>query len=1189
MLITPGDGADGDGLVFLSYSHDDVAWAQRFRVLLKPLVRRKHLRLWDDTAIRVGDEWHPEIEEAIGRSRIALVLVSADFLASDYIMDHELPTLWARGVMLAPVLIGDCFWSAAPELAAVQWLHDPGRDGPLGLHAGNPAERDRRIHRACDRLLTVIPAPEFAAAGVGAVLPPSAFPVPPPAHDRPPAPAGPRPGPRPSGSSSTHVPHGRPLPRGDDGPPAGPPPVAGPSAVVADVPEGEVPGVLSRVPALPPRYVVRDELDGLVDAVVGTAAGGAVGLTGEPAGVGLHGIGGIGKSVLAAALATDDRVRRRFPDGVYWVTVGERPDVLALQLDLLSRLGARPGIRTPTEATAALRAALAEKRVLLVVDDVWSHDAAQAFRVTGPYGRLLYTTRDQAVVAAAGATAHRVGVLSPTAARALAGEVLAVPAATLPPAADRAFAAVGHVPLAVALLAAAVRSRQVWEQATDESGHNELPDQVAEPGGPSWEEIAADLARDADVYGTHPYATTFRALHIAVAALPADLRSALLGLAVFPPDSAIPVAAIARYWAHTRDRSAEEAAADLDRLVAAEVLQRDGGDTIGFHDLAHEYLLLHADALPGLHALLLDAYRGLLDEPDQWWTLPVGEPYVWEHLAGHLAGAGDRDTLVATVVNPGYQAQRIARDGPHAGEADLAIAARLLPENSAIAWWRAWLGRHGHLVGGRLGTHAQLARTAATMLAWLEADPSRPAEVRPDRLAPLLPQPYLAVHGGLRAESSALIRVLAGHTGRVLAVGWSPDGSRLATADDGGTVRIWNPNTGEPLRHLTCYPSLMLAVAWSATGTRLAAVGTGGTVRVWDPITGAAVTQLTGHPSGVQAVAWSPDGTHLATAGTDGTARVWDPITGAIHVNLTAHIGRVLALAWSPDGTQLATAGGDGTARIWDPTTGEIHRQLTAHPGWVLAVAWSPDGTHLATAGTDGTVRLWDPTTGEIHRQLTAHPGGMQAVAWSPDGTRLATAGTDATVRIWDPTTGTIHCQLTGHPSGVLALAWSPDGTYMAAAGDGGTARIWNPATATAASAEIGGVVTAAAWSADGARLATGRTGHASQISGPTDTLTLTGGINEVLSVAWSPDGSYLATAEASSTVRLWATGTGRALGTLRGHTDWVRAAAWSPVGTLLATAGDDKTIRLWELSAPRRRRPGRGWSAPRRGRSPCR
>ena len=90
MFTTPGDGADGDGLVFLSYSHDDTVWAQRFRVLLKPLVRRKRLTLWDDSQIRIGDEWHPAIEEAIGRSRVALVLVSPDSLASGYIMDREL-------------------------------------------------------------------------------------------------------------------------------------------------------------------------------------------------------------------------------------------------------------------------------------------------------------------------------------------------------------------------------------------------------------------------------------------------------------------------------------------------------------------------------------------------------------------------------------------------------------------------------------------------------------------------------------------------------------------------------------------------------------------------------------------------------------------------------------------------------------------------------------------------------------------------------------------------------------------------------------------------------------------------------------------------------------------------------------------------------------------------------------------
>ena len=176
MLPASGDDVDDGGLVFISYSHDDVAWAQRFRVLLKPLVRRKQLRLWDDSAIRVGDEWHPAIERAIDRSRVALVLVSADFLASDYIMERELPALLTRGVMLAPVLVGDCFWSVVPELAAVQWLHDPGRDGPLGLHAGSPAERDRRIHRACDRLLTVTPEPALAGPRPG--VPPTSASVP---------------------------------------------------------------------------------------------------------------------------------------------------------------------------------------------------------------------------------------------------------------------------------------------------------------------------------------------------------------------------------------------------------------------------------------------------------------------------------------------------------------------------------------------------------------------------------------------------------------------------------------------------------------------------------------------------------------------------------------------------------------------------------------------------------------------------------------------------------------------------------------------------------------------------------------------------------------------------------------------------------------------------------------------------
>ena len=113
-----------------------------------------------------------------------------------------------------------------------------------------------------------------------------------------------------------------------------------------------------------------------------------VGVTGEVSPLGLHGQGGIGKSVLAAALARDEDIRCRFPDGVFWVTVGEHADLLAAQLDLLDRLDAGgPVPSTVAEATDRLRGVLATRRVLLVVDDVWTaHRRRRRCGLPGPAG-----------------------------------------------------------------------------------------------------------------------------------------------------------------------------------------------------------------------------------------------------------------------------------------------------------------------------------------------------------------------------------------------------------------------------------------------------------------------------------------------------------------------------------------------------------------------------------------------------------------------------------------------------------------------------------------------------------------------------------------------------------------------------------------------------------------------------------
>jgi hypothetical protein len=751
--VSPGlppseDAADSSrDLVFVSYSHADAEWVQRLEVLLKPVVRARRLRVWADSHIRIGNDWHRDITAAIERTRVALLLVSGDFLASDFIMDKELPALIARGVLLAPVLVGSCLWKQVPELACVQWLHGPGRDGALQLVADRPGERDRRLTAVCEGLIALVP--EDAGA-------------------------------HPTG-----------------------PPVVVPALPVEAVATGPGLGLLNGVPGLPPGYVARDELSALIDAVVATETG-AVGLTGDVAAIGLHGQGGIGKSVLACALARDEGVRARFPDGVYWVSVGEQADVLAVQLELLARLGAADRApRSPDAARDQLADVLRGRGALLVVDDVWSTATAQAFRVTGPRGRVLYTSRDPQVLATAGAWLQRVDVLSAAAGRALAGGVLDVPPESLPAAADQAFEAVGRVALAIALLTAAER------------------------GGRSWQRVAEELVRDAGIFRDHPYANTFKAMQVGVATLRDVLAPALLSLAVFPPDTQIPVVAITRYWAHTRGRSTEGVRRDLRDLADASVLsldeRADGSAVVGFHDLQHAYLLLHAPKMAELHAGLLAAYRTLLpgEGRDGWWRLPGSEPYIWDHLVAHLCGAEEHDTVATTVTDPAYLVRRIALSGPHAGEADLTRAAAVLPTHEGIVWWRDWLARHAHLLAGAEGVadDASTAGVAPTMLAWLTAEGARPAGVDVDRLRPLLPDPHLTVRWGLTPPATALRRVLTGHTEPVLAVAWSPDGTRLATASDDREVRLWDP-AGHHQATLTGHTGWVSAVAWSSDGTR---------------------------------------------------------------------------------------------------------------------------------------------------------------------------------------------------------------------------------------------------------------------------------------------------------------------------------------------------------------------------------
>jgi len=115
--------------IFISYSHRDVRWLKRLQVHLKPLEREGLLALWDDTRLSAGSHWRDEIRDAIASARAAVLLVSADFLASDFIATDELPPLLhaaqQRGVRILPLIVSPSLFEQIPSLARFQSINPP--------------------------------------------------------------------------------------------------------------------------------------------------------------------------------------------------------------------------------------------------------------------------------------------------------------------------------------------------------------------------------------------------------------------------------------------------------------------------------------------------------------------------------------------------------------------------------------------------------------------------------------------------------------------------------------------------------------------------------------------------------------------------------------------------------------------------------------------------------------------------------------------------------------------------------------------------------------------------------------------------------------------------------------------------------------------------------------------------------
>ena len=191
-------------------------------------------------------------------------------------------------------------------------------------------------------------------------------------------------------------------------------------------------------------------------------------------------------------------------------------------------------------------------------------------------------------------------------------------------------------------------------------------------------------------------------------------------------------------------------------------------------------------------------------------------------------------------------------------------------------------------------------------------------------------------------------------------------------------------------------------------------------------------------------------------------------------------------VAVAPDGVTLATGSDDGTVRLWNLATRTSTGQFAAHANWVLCGAISPQGDRLATGGRDNIIRLWS-LDGELKSELVGHTSTVESLAFLPDGRRLASTSTDGTVRLWDLPSGT---------SSIVGTLQKP-----------------------------------------------------------------------AVSVASSHDGRLLATGCEDHDIYLWDVESHSLRGRLTGHIEMVQCVEFSPDDTRLASAGKDGSVRVWNIA----------------------
>ncbi|BAY88615.1 MULTISPECIES: NB-ARC domain-containing protein [unclassified Tolypothrix] len=908
-----------------------------------------------------------------------------------------------------------------------------------------------------------------------------------------------------------------------------------------------------------------------------------MGITGKSRRVGVQGMGGIGKTVLATALARDEEVRKAFPDGVLWVTFGQTPQILTWQSYLASALGEKQAAFTEVGlAKARLRELFAQKACLLIVDDIWRLDDATAFDVLGERCQMLITTRDGAIVTGLGGEEYQLAVLGEQQALELLADWANQPEILQPSPHNDVTLQVarecGYLPLALAMVGAMMRGKPAnrWQNILEKLR-------------------CADLEKIKQQFPDYPYPDLLKAIAVSVAALDENCQQRYLDFAVFPEDTPIPEAVLQTFW-QPLGLDEFDSQDVIDELVSKSLALRDEAGNLRLHDLQFDYvrkqyktLATESEGIGVLHNRLLNAYSKKY--PAGWHSLE-NDGYIWQNLAYHLLAGGREGELQQLLCDFRWLQGKLENININELIADY----NFLPEDENLQLIQGAL---------RLSAHV-LAVDKKQLSSQLQG---RLLDKKIPEIQALLTQakqqtsvPWLSpLTASLTPPGGRLLRNLKGEN----PVAVTPDGKLLISGSDDNTLKIWNLETGEETLALTGHTKFITAVAVTPNGKYIISSSGDRTIKVWEINTGQLVFTLTGHTSSVNAVAVTSDSQFVISGSSDTTVKIWNLNTGnefctlgnledqkarflqilrsknkkdfdfidAVYsVVVTPDCKQVIAgydyrtirvwnienktqvsswkceaplvrsLALALDGKLLIAASGANTIQGWSLDTGKEVLRLEGHNRGVTIIAITSDGKRLISYAFDKTFKYWNIETGEEILAFKAEDKNIKSIVLTPDNKNLISGSN--IIKIWSLEINNKNIYFSEHNDSIQALAITPDGRKAISCSDDKTMKFWNLESQDVIRTFNHHTysVNAIAVTADNKKVILGsddKTLRVRELSTGKEILKLTGHSQGIIALAVTLDGQKVISSSGDHSLKIWDLKSGKEIFNIE-RDDWV-------------------------------------------------